>query len=100
MSSQSTRVCRVLLVHIIMKLFFRFAQAWPKGIQAAGGRTRGPAASLLCLPGRPPQNQYRPESGFPEGDGSIILVPNTASEAGQLGEGWQKGLPCKALEEE
>ena len=48
-SSQGTRVCRVLLVCIILKLFFRLAQAWPKGIQATAGRIACLVPSLLPL---------------------------------------------------
>ena len=39
-------VYRVLSALVTIKLFFKLAQAWPKGTQAAAGRIGGPAPSL------------------------------------------------------
>lgn len=97
-----TQVCRVLLGHVIIKLFFRFSQTWPKEIQAARDRTGGPAACLLRLPGRLPRNQcsQRAETRFSALDSNLISVPATVSGGRGLGEGRHKGLACEPVKKE
>lgn len=93
----------MLFVLVIIRLFFKLAQAWPEGIQAAAGRIGPEELHLSHLPWEGSSRIHtgqRAENRVTALDSDIILVPDRVSEGRQLGEGWQRGLLFKASKKE